>query len=74
MTSQSLAVAGREAADEVRDDIKAGKVVSQIGYKLTYFDGTDPNTLYPGTLWIITATYTTPGTPSYNAVDWVRKE
>jgi hypothetical protein len=69
----ALAVAGREYAEETRADITAGKVTPQIGYKLTFFDGTNPNTLYPDTVWIITATYTTPGTPSYNAVDWVRK-
>jgi hypothetical protein len=69
MSSKPLINIGKEFSEEVRTDITLGKIVPPIGAKLTYVNGTNPNTIYPDTEWLKTAEYTA---GSYTCVDWVR--
>jgi hypothetical protein len=48
----SLVIIGKEAADQVREDITLGHIAPAVGADRSYADGTDPNTKYSGTTWI----------------------
>jgi hypothetical protein len=57
----------------LRGDISAGKVTPAIDTKITRTDGGDPNTDFPGTVWIKTSEYTVvSGETTYYFVDCVR--
>jgi hypothetical protein len=69
----SLINIGKEYSEEVREDISLGKIAPQIGSQLTYTDATNPNTLYPGTTWIVEDNYqATVNQVNYDLVKWLR--